>query len=207
MTSRGQCPRGVCACECLYSPPPPFQEILYPCLDIIDLGIDLCQYPHSRSVWVRQSAEQNAWAKNSPLRFFLKGTFSFLKVPHKKNDSSRPTRVDSECCLILSRGGERGEGNLIGLGARNLPVNISKKLHVGPTVGLRSPSLFIALVEKMGSSGSRGGGGGLGGLTPLQRLFFCFVLVSIWKFPRTWTLTPPPPPPLEEFWPRTPPPP
>ena len=28
MTSRGQCPRGGGACECLH--PPPFQEILYP---------------------------------------------------------------------------------------------------------------------------------------------------------------------------------
>ena len=32
---------------------------------------------------------------------------------------------------------------------------------------------------------------------------FVFLLVSIWKFPRTWTLTPPP---FEQFWPRPPPP-
>ena len=39
------------------------------------------------------------------------------------------------------------------------------------------------------SGGSRGGG--VGGLTlPPQRFFF---LVSMWKFPWTWTLTPPPP--------------
>ena len=46
-------------------------------------------------------------------------------------------------------------------------------------------------------------GGGLGGLTPPPPSEVFFLFVSIWKFPRTWTLTPPP---FEEFWPRTPPP-
>ena len=49
------------------------------------------------------------------------------------------------------------------------------------------------------SSGSRGGGG-VRGFTPPP--FRGCLLVSIWKFPRTWTLNPP----FEEFWPRTPPP-
>ena len=53
------------------------------------------------------------------------------------------------------------------------------------------------------SSGSRGGGG-RGVKPPLQRFFFFFLLVSTWKFPRTWTLNPPsknsgPEPPLKEF--------
>ena len=46
------------------------------------------------------------------------------------------------------------------------------------------------------------GGGGLGGLNPPSEVVFGgFLLVSIWKFPRTWTLNPP----FEEFWTRIPP--
>ena len=34
---------------------------------------------------------------------------------------------------------------------------------------------------------------------PFRGCFLSFLLVSVWKFPRTWTLNPP----FEEFWPRT----
>ena len=49
----------------------------------------------------------------------------------------------------------------------------------------------------------RMGGGALGGLTPLPRLFFFALLVSIMKISADLD---PNPPPLEELWPRTPPP-
>ena len=64
MTSRGQCPRGVCACEYLH---PPFQEILYPRLDR-DPPQKL--YPISPTGCV-----QTVW-------YDMHGDDSCLKLPH-----------------------------------------------------------------------------------------------------------------------------
>ena len=79
--------------------------------------------------------------------------------------------------------------------------------YMKPTL---SPASQLKMVVDAGTAFTQWriqGGGGVGGLNPPPLRGFFFLLVSIGKFPQTWTLTPPPPrripaqnpPPLEEF--------